>query len=134
MKIEIQDTWFSLKECRSNPNKLYVFGDNTLRKGNGGQAVIREARNVIGVATKKLPGVSDESYFSDKSEEAVIIMTDLLEIINEYKLRNYEVIVFPADGLGTGLSAMPTRSPKLFKWMNETISFIFGIEYNPTNK
>lgn len=134
MNVEIQDEWFSLEACRKNPTKLYVFGDNYLRRGDAGQAVIRRARNAIGVATKNLPSDSGNAYFSDLPEDAIIIMQDLLEIVSEYTLRNYETIVFPAAGLGSGLSKMPTKSPKLFKWMNETISIIFNIEYPPVNK
>jgi len=131
MNIEIQKDWYSLEQCESNKNKLYVFGDNTIRKGNGGQASIRAATNSVGLATKLLPSISKDSYFSDQYEEFRIVVNDLEKIIETFKDGNYDTLVLPYDGLGTGLSKMPEKSPELYVWMNSLISEVFNIEYNP---
>ena len=131
MKAEIQKEWYSVEQCKANPRKLYVFGDNVFRKGNRGQAVIRNCTNSIGVATKILPSTTEESYFTGIYDEYQIVANDLSAIINEYFTGNYDMIVFPADGLGTGLSELQTRAPELLEWMNFLISTIFEIEYNP---
>ena len=39
-KIIIYDTFWNIKDTRENPNYLFVFGDNDIKKGKKGQAVI----------------------------------------------------------------------------------------------
>jgi len=131
MKVEIQKRWYGINDCLSNKHKLYVFGDNTIRTGHGGQASIRDIKNSIGIATKLLPSQSNNAYFSDQYEEYQIIVNDIEKMIKKFKEEEYEVLVLPYDGLGTGLSKMPEKSPELFKWMNSLLSEIFNITYPP---
>ena len=58
-KIEpvIQQEWYTVEECLKHPKTLYIFGDNILRIGNGGQAVIRNIPNSFGIATKRTPSM-----------------------------------------------------------------------------
>lgn len=132
MKVEIQTEWYSVEQCRMNPKKLYVFGDNMIRIGKAGQAQIRDELNAFGIATKRLPDMTDISFFSDKQNEFVSILDDLHKLIEHYYSGEFETIVIPADGLGTGLSKMPEKSPELFNWMNITISKLLNIDYNPS--
>lgn len=44
---------------------IFVFGDNLLGWGKGGQAVIRGLPNAYGVPTKKSPDMFESSFFSD---------------------------------------------------------------------
>jgi hypothetical protein len=132
MRVEIQDTWFSVDECDNNPTKLFVFGDNLERIGTGGQAIIRNCSNSIGIATKKKPSMQDDSFFHDKPSEAIKILNDIQRLI--VVSSDYEVVVFPADGLGTGLSKMQIFSPKLCNWLHNTLSVIFNIDYTPKNE
>jgi hypothetical protein len=132
MKVEIQKEWYSLEQCKANTNKLYVFGDNAMRIGNGGQAQIRPADNAYGIATKAKPMTDEASYFSDQTDQADIIFLDIKELYDVYMgdiETEFDTIVFPADGLGTGLSEMPKRSPRLYNWLNETISILFGVDF-----
>jgi len=131
MKVEIQKKWYDINDCLINKHKLYVFGDNTIREGHGGQANIRDIKNSIGIATKLLPSQSNNAYFSDRYEEYQIIVNDIEKMIKKFKEENYEILVLPHDGLGTGLSKMPEKSPELFKWMNSLLSEIFNIAYPP---
>lgn len=48
---------------RANPNYIFVFGDNDLRKGLGGAAVLRNEPNTYGFITKKAPNNDDESFY-----------------------------------------------------------------------
>jgi len=48
---------------RANPNHIFVFGDNTIRKGKGGAATLRDEPNTFGFITKKFPNNSDESFY-----------------------------------------------------------------------
>lgn len=114
---------FNMKLCNENPNSIYVFGDNLLKKGKGGQAVIRDCENAFGIPTKRLPSMNSESFFSDKDEELEAVKSSLRDL---YKLLlSGKHIVFPIDGLGTGLADMQNKSPKVFNAMNDIIKQYF---------
>ena len=34
---------------------------------------------------------------------------------------NYDALIFPKDGLGTGLAELPKRAPKTYKYLNKAI-------------
>lgn len=100
-------------DLRSNPTVKYLFGDNTVRKGYGGQAKeMRDEPNAIGVATKTTPTSGSNAYFSDANFEdnMEIIEADLAPAIDH--LRGGGILVIPEDGLGTGLSELPQRAPQ----------------------
>jgi len=121
-----QTEWYSVKQCLDNPRNLYVFGDNTFRVGKGGQAQIRDCKNSYGICTKVAPQTNPEAYFSDSIEHLEIIENDLRALIKLYKESGYDNIIFPSDGLGSGLSEMPERCPKLYERMNRLIRNHFG--------
>ena len=134
MNVIIQEDWFSLKQCAANPRTLYIFGDNTIRVGNGGQATIRPAPNSYGIATKRLPTNAPDAFFSDSQEDAKFIMADIARLmLIMAKSTEYDTIVLPADGLGTGLSKMPEKSPVLCKWLHNSLSTILGVDYHKTD-
>ena len=129
MKIIIQEEWYTLKDVQNAPNKIYVFGDNFKRIGSGGQAQIRSAKNAVGLATKRSPAMSPESFFDDSIEDFTMMFTDIYKI---YKLSNKEgwedyILVFPKDGLGTGLSELPSRSPFIWRQLCLLLEQYFGI-------
>lgn len=101
-------------DLQENPEVLYLFGDNLERKGLGGQAKeMRGEPNAVGIATKKSPSMSTVSFFTnddfDLFEDHFLADMERVFIALE---RDFIVIV-PADGLGTGLSELPTRAPKI---------------------
>lgn len=105
---------FSPDVCKAFPNKIFVFGDNDKRKGKGGQAIIRDEPNAFGIATKKAPYVSDWAFYND---------TYIYKYLEEWSkdfvvLRAHHIsghiIVFPEDGLGTGLAMLPTKAPRSY--------------------
>ena len=126
----IQREFFSPNGCTKEPQKLFVFGDNTMRTGNGGQACIRYCLNSYGIATKRAPGISDWDYFDDSISTLGVIFNDISNLVHQCKLRNTGFLVFPAAGLGSGLSEMPTRCPESYKILNECLDYIFGTQYN----
>ena len=93
---------------------LYLFGDNLLEKGLGGQAKeMRGEPNAVGVPTKIKPTRGKDAYFSDeKFEEYSQAISRSLDPAIE-QLKEGGLVVIPLDGLGTGLSQLPTRAPKL---------------------
>lgn len=105
-----------------NPRVLYVFGDNDERKGLGGQAyVMRGKLNAVGVRTKHAPTRGSDAYWTDDTfpENCRKIIEDFEPIIKH--LDEGGVVVFPAAGLGTGLSELPTRAPHTFDFLCQTI-------------
>lgn len=101
-------------DIQNNPDKLYLFGDNDKRAGFGGQAAeFRGETNAIGVRTKWAPNNYPKSFFSDDHVETISIMLaqDLLPARRH--LEKGGSVVIPEDGLGTGLSQLPQRAPKI---------------------
>ena len=126
MKI-LKEKRFSIEKCEANPNYLYIFGDNLTKMGRGGQAIIRFCKNSFGIPTKKLPSQYEQSYFTDKEYEVNIsLIKDVIENIPT----NYEAIVFPEDGLGTGLAELPKRAPKTYQFLVTYLNLKFGNIYD----
>ncbi|XAI95947.1 hypothetical protein [Microcystis phage Mwe-JY26] len=105
-------------DLKNNPTVLYLFGDNALRVGLGGQAKeMRGEKNAIGIATKWRPSMEEEAFFSDKDYTAATrIMRSDMDTALEYA-RKGGVVVIPSDGLGTGLSQLPERAPRIYAFL-----------------
>ena len=56
---------------RANPNSVFVFGDNLIRKGRGGAAILRDEPNTYGFITKKYPNNLDSSFYRPDEYRAV---------------------------------------------------------------
>lgn len=79
MKVEIQDEWYSINECKKFPNKLYVFGDNTLRVGNGGKPIVLNSNGKISI----------------KIDENVLLKIKHIATINGIKLNDKGSLLYP---------------------------------------
>lgn len=111
------------KQVQENRDTLFIFGDNALRRGLGGQAKeVRGEINSFGIATKWKPTFDTDAFFTDDDADALALLShDLTEL--EVEILQYKkVLVFP--GIGTGLSRMNTRAPKLFAFLTERLSLI----------
>lgn len=111
------------EDLKANPNITYVFGDNELRVGLGGQAgEMRGEPNAFGIPTKHNPGIFPSDYWSDADYNAhtVTLAQHFAELEAELSIR--KTIVWPLDGIGTGLSDMPNRCPKIFLYLNNKLS------------
>lgn len=109
----------------ANRNIIYLFGDNMERKGFGGQAKeMRGEPNAVGVATKKKPSMFEDSFFSDDDfdlfEERW--MDDIEPVLKHLDLGG--LVVIPLDGLGTGLSELPQRAPKIDACIKSSIKLM----------
>lgn len=107
------EKWITRDMLRANPDARFIFGDNTQRVGMGGQAgAMRGEPNAIGVATKRAPGMSDGDFFADdNADDAKVVDDDIDRVIAAWI--EGRAIVLPLDGIGTGLSELPRRAPKL---------------------
>jgi hypothetical protein len=128
-KIYLFETYWSVNDCLENKECLFVFGDNDIKRGCKGQAIIRNCSNAIGIPTKKFPNNKAESFYTDTKyrENCKKIMTAVADIIASSV--NYDKVYFPKNGLGTGLSQLPIKAPKTNIFLNKIIFECFGINY-----
>ena len=127
-KVRFQK-FISREDLIANRDAVYVFGDNMTRTGLGGQA--REMRyepNAIGVPTKWRPSMTDDAFFNDEDYDKVVNVLEKDFDAIKVALARGKNVVFPADGLGTGLSQLQTRSPKIFQYIENSIVEI--VEYS----
>lgn len=106
-------------DLQHNPDVLYVFGDNERRVGLGGQA--REMRgepNAVGVATLAAPGV----FWTDAgaARQRGVIDADMAPLFDA--LREGRIVIFPIDGIGTGLADLENRSPLTFAHLRKRVA------------
>lgn len=101
---------------RNNPSTLFVFGDNMCQVGLGGQAAeMRHEPNSFGVPTKWSPGMSEDCFFNDDVVNDTRVRARIRMAFSYMTIWLIKVgdVAIPADGLGTGLSQLQTRAPKL---------------------
>ena len=86
---------------RANPNSVFVFGDNLLRQGRGGAAILRNELNTRGFITKKAPNNEDSSFYRPDEYRPIFQkeMYDLAWIIFDNPDRTYFI-----SKLGAGLA------------------------------
>jgi hypothetical protein len=108
---------FTPKLVRENIDIIFVFGDNLSEKGKGGQAVIRDFKNTIGVPTKKYPSNHKSSFMTDDElkQNKIVINKAFTKIITKIKEGHY--IALPAGGLGTGLAKLAEKAPETNKYL-----------------
>ena len=105
-------------DLKQNRKTLYVFGDNNERTGFGGQAKeMRGEPNAIGVRTKMKASHTSGSYMTDEELPSNLekIFVDFMPIVSH--LHQGGDVVFPTDGLGTGLAELSTRAPKTLEFL-----------------
>lgn len=125
MPVIVQKKWFTTEQIEADRDIYYLFGDNVMRKGTGGQAkVCRDQPNCIGVVTKLKPDYEETSYMSDDDYDINVerITLDLLKI---YKLlKDGKTVIFPYDGIGTGVAELPKRAPKTYEYIQRCWNFL----------
>lgn len=117
---------YKVKDLKNNPNKIFVFGDNLKRKGEGGQAIIRGEENAYGIVTKKSPSSKSSSYFTDDDFDDNKENID--KDIQKIKSDGRKIIVFPRDGLGTGLAKLKKKAPKTYKYLKDRLLEEFSFD------
>lgn len=96
--IDLHITENFLKE---NPEAIFVFGDNTIRKGYGGGASLRDHPRTYGFLTKKFPDNRDSSFYDCEEYRSVfpIELENLKTYINEHSENTFYI-----SQLGGGLA------------------------------
>lgn len=124
-KVEEFIGFWTREQIASQPNKVFLFGDNTNDRTvtkyvpSMTQAVIRGLSNAIGIDTKKDRGTSSTSYFTDKDFDWFKNHVDTQ--IQKAK-DSGKTIVIPADGIGTGKAMLKDKAPKLFEYLQQELS------------
>jgi hypothetical protein len=100
---------------RTHSDWLFVYGDNLQRTGLGGQAA--EARgecNAIGIATKRAPSMDETAFLIPEDyDEWFAIEKGTLRHLMEMS-RAGRTIIWPLDGIGTGLAQLEKRAPNIW--------------------
>jgi hypothetical protein len=107
-------SFYSQGAAQRHSNVLFVFGDNLDRVGYGGQAIIRDMPNAIGVATKR----SCSEYMTGTLDDFEAVVGDLrdIELLADIGQRDI-LLPMNKDGtisLGCGLAELPLRAPHLY--------------------
>jgi hypothetical protein len=123
IKILFFDGYWTCNDVQQNRDHLFIFGDNNLHIGKGGQAIIRDEWNTEGIPTKKVPRNYEFAFYSDEDyDENCYKIFEAINIIKKRLLRErYKVIVLPEDGFGTGLAQLSKRAPLTFKYLNRKV-------------
>jgi hypothetical protein len=121
MKVKYFPRFWTCSDVEANSNYLFVYGDNDIQKGRGGQAIIRDLPNTIGLPTKKRPNNLPESFYTDLEFEKNKAKIDAAIQRILLKAEFYDGIILPRDGFGTGLARLPLLAPKTLEYLNEQI-------------
>lgn len=84
-----------------NKNAIFVFGDNILRQGYGGAALLRDNPQTYGFITKKYPDNQDNSFY--RPNEYSVIFFDELVKLREH-IQEHPFKTFYISQLGAGLA------------------------------
>ncbi len=111
--------WLSSKLCEDNPELTFIFGDNLLRIGMGGQAIIRNQPNAMGIATKRKPAMTPRSFFDEDSDDDLdAVLKDIGAVWHLLKQGKTVVIPVTEDGdvsLGLERAKLPEKAPSIYR-------------------
>ncbi len=93
--------WISKKYLRDNPDHIFVFGDNKIRRGKKGAAFLRDEPNSYGFITKKIPSYKFDSYYKPK-EYKVVFKREILYL--KLEIESNPSQTFLITELGSGLA------------------------------
>lgn len=131
----IKQKWIRREDLKANPSFLYLFGDNFDRRGMGGQAKeMRGEPNSMGIPTKMSPAMDEDSFFSDENYNMIVLILTMHFKRIAHHLMKGGTVVIPMDGLGTGLSQLKQRAPRINQKLEELIEELYTVEeqYNET--
>jgi hypothetical protein len=108
---------------RNNPNHIFVFGDNLLRRGKAGAAALRDEPNTYGFITKKYPSNRDDAFY--KPMEYRKVFSEELAKLDKYIKSNPDKI-FLLSKVGAGLA----NKYGIYKYIIEPVFTALEKEYN----
>lgn len=121
------EDWLSKKLCVDNKDAIIVYGDNLNHRGASGQAIIRDEVNTLSLPTRRIPAMSEDSFFSDRKDE-IKAVTESLDRIRDLHKQGITIIL-PVSIVGSGLAKLISKSPKIYKLIKD-----FYLEAGKRNK
>lgn len=116
-------TW-SARDAEAHPHALFVYGDNEQRRGRGGQAVIRDCANAVGVRTKIRPSLARDAFWTDDaallSVRKEMINSDIDNVVAR-ALEGFDTVYVSQGGIGSGLAQLDRRAPRLYAHLQQRI-------------
>ena len=115
---------------RANPKNLFLFGDNMERSGFGGQAKeMRGEDNSFGIPTKKIPSQNEQAFLTDNELEENIRAIDAAfdHLVSRIESGQFEKLIIPASGIGTGLAQLEEKAPETFKYLQTKIGNLYEL-------
>jgi len=132
MPVLLQKFIFRI-DLKSNPNVLYLFGDNCERLGFGGQAKeMRGEPNAVGVRTKRKPSNQEGEFFYDHDYDEVVAMIEEDLQMAWWHIHLGGIVIIPYDGLGTGLSRLPEKAPKIDAYLKGRLEELYNSQLTYT--
>lgn len=125
MRYKIERVRFITRQfVRTHPDKIFLFGDNLEQRGFGGQAAaMRCEPNAIGIPTKKSPTYSADAFFCDNEfEQHKVAIDRAFAQLTKTASDATQVIVIPANGLGTGRVELERRAPRTFAYLQSRLA------------
>lgn len=115
------------EEVKNNPNKLYVFEENTTKVGNTGPLAIRNLPNAVGLRVRKGPGTKSAAFFTDIEFEnnKKIITEDIINI--KYLSFCYDSVVLTSVGYGLG-STLELRCSNTWNFLVDVLKYNFDFD------
>ncbi len=128
--VEIYNGFWTVEDVKNSSDKIFVFGDNNARVGKGGQAIIRDLRNSIGIRTKKGPNNKPVAFYNDNEyhENCKNILQDVVKIRSKLVLG--QTIVLAKDGYGTGLAKLSETAPMTYNFLVDVLRDFFEFDNN----
>ena len=107
--------FYSREDLQNNPQDIYVFGDNLTAVGLGGQAAAcRGEPNAFGIPTKIAPSNHPDAFLFDVYLDRMRMLYQFLFNTLDYHTSIGNTVVWPEDGIGTGLADLPNKSPEIY--------------------
>lgn len=118
MSVILFSGWLTPELCKQHPETTFVFGDNLLGFGMGGQAIIRGQSNAFGVPTKRKPSMARGSFFEEGSDSDLDAVLQSLSVLWT-RLQSGLSVVFPVNGdgdvsLGLERAELRERAPSIY--------------------
>jgi len=124
--MPVQRWWhISRKKVEENPKFLFVFGDNIVQQGYGGQAAAcRGEPNVVGIPTKFFPTNEDNAFFKDDDYKHVAAKWDAIFARLHQHLQRGGTVVIPHGGIGTGRARLKEKAPALWQLLQLKLALL----------
>lgn len=109
-------------KVKENHDVLYLFGDNIVRQGLGGQAKeMRGEPNTLGIVSKKYPSNSSSSFYTDEDFYSwlQVFSADIKNLAEKINSGQYKALVIPP--IGVGLADLPNKAPRIWNYLKSTL-------------